>query len=106
MPALLNSRWILSVSCCLATSLWKRSTASLSETSTMWDVILSPCGRRSCRHSRSVSQSGRGDVAHRDAHTFGHELAHQLAAHARTAAGDDGDPACEVFHFIPFVRAT
>ena len=39
-----------------------------------------------------------GDVAHRDIAALGHELAHQLAPHARAAAGDDRDPAREILH--------
>ncbi len=51
-------------------------------------------------------QSRGRDIAGGDAEAFGHELAHQLASHARTAAGDDGDPACEVLHSgYPCVRA-
>ena len=42
MPALLNSRWILSVACSAATSSRKRDTCSSSETSTTWQVILAP----------------------------------------------------------------
>src|SRR5471030_532378 len=64
MPALLNSRWTLSVSCCAATSPWKRSTAGLSETSRMCVVILKPCGRRSCRQSRSVSARPLAETSH------------------------------------------
>src|SRR5476651_1448275 len=64
MPALLNSRWILSVSCWRATSPWKRSTAGLSETSRMCVVIRRPCGRRSCRQSRSVSASPDTETSH------------------------------------------
>src|SRR5476651_848066 len=64
MPALLNSRWILSVSCWRATSPWKRSTAALSETSRRCVVIRRPCGRRSCRQSRSVSASPDTETSH------------------------------------------
>jgi hypothetical protein len=41
-----------------------------------------------------------GDIAHRDITAFGHKLAHQLAAHARAAAGDDGDPAGKILHGV------
>src|SRR5471032_3021109 len=64
MPTLLNSRWTLSVSCCLATSPWKRSTAALSETSRRCVVIRRPCGRRSCRQSRSVSARPLAETSH------------------------------------------
>src|SRR5476649_416432 len=64
MPALLNSRWTLSVSCWRATSPWKRSTAGLSETSRICLVILKPCGRRSCRQSRSVSARPLTETSH------------------------------------------
>src|SRR5476649_2569442 len=65
MPALLNSRWTLSVSCWRATSPWKRSTADLSETSRRCVVIRNPCGRRSCRQSRSVSARPLAETSHR-----------------------------------------
>ena len=44
----------------------------------------------------------RRHVAHGDAAALGHELAGELAPHARAAAGDDGDPPCEILHVISF----
>ena len=64
MPALLNSRWIWSVSCCLATSAAKRLTSSSSETSATWVVMRRPCGRRSTSHSRLVSAIAAADTSH------------------------------------------
>src|SRR5579859_1687532 len=44
MPALLNSRWILSVSWSLATARWKASMAASSDTSATKVVTRVPCG--------------------------------------------------------------
>ena len=44
-------------------------------------------------------------VAHRDMASLGTELARQLSAHARATAGDDCDPALEVFHDAKVVRS-
>src|SRR5215468_6563832 len=64
MPALLNKRWILSVSCCLATSAAKRLTSSSLATSAKWVVMRRPCGRRSASHSRLVSAIAAADTSH------------------------------------------
>src|SRR5216683_7403078 len=64
MPALLNSRWILSVSCWRATSSAKRLTWSSSETSATCVVMRSPCGRRSTLHSRLVSAIAAAETSH------------------------------------------
>ena len=41
------------------------------------------------------------DVAQGHAATFGHELAHQFATHARAAAGDHSQPSCQILHLLP-----
>src|SRR5882762_2329284 len=64
IPALLNSRWILSVSCCRATSSAKRLTWSSSETSARCVVMRRPCGRRSTSHSRLVSAIADAETSH------------------------------------------
>jgi hypothetical protein len=40
----------------------------------------------------------RKDVAHRDIAAFRDQLANELSAHTRAAAGDDCDPACKILH--------
>ncbi len=65
----------------------------------MWVVTRRPCGSPAASHSRLVSAIACGrDIAHRDIAGFGDQLAGQLAAHARAAAGDDRDPTGEVSH--------
>ncbi len=41
------------------------------------------------------------DIAHRDIAGFGDQLADQLPAHPRTAAGDHRDLPCEISHVAP-----
>ena len=40
----------------------------------------------------------RGDIAHRDVAALGNQLARELAAHARAAAGDDGGLSGKILH--------
>ena len=102
IPALLNSRWMRSVACWSAASSRKRSTSASLDTSARCAVTRRPCGSPAASHSRRVSaMPARGDVAHGNVTALGHQQAHQLASHSRSAAGDDGDPAGEFFHRSP-----
>ena len=40
----------------------------------------------------------RRNIAHGDAAALGHQLPRKLPPHAGAAAGDDGDPSCEILH--------
>ena len=99
MPALLNSRWILSVACCSTISSRKRSSwSSIGDVGDMggdaqalrqpFDLAKPP----GFRHRIG------GDIAHRDIAALGDQLAREFAAHARAASGDDGDLSGKILH--------
>src|SRR5271165_3499945 len=50
----------------------------------------------------------RKDVTHRDIAAFGDQLADELSAHTRAAAGDDCNPACKILHMsrLPWFSAS
>src|ERR1700704_5524196 len=64
MPALLNSRWILSVACCSAISSRKRNNWSSTDTSAICVVMRRPCGNFSTSQSRLVSASALAEISH------------------------------------------
>src|ERR1700750_1968305 len=64
MPALLNSRWILSVFCCSASSSRKRLRLSSIETSATCVVTRRPCGSFSTSQSRLVSAIAASETSH------------------------------------------
>ena len=64
MPALLNSRWILSVACCSASSSRNRISWSSIETSATWVVMRRPCGSFSTSQSRFVSAIASAETSH------------------------------------------
>ena len=47
----------------------------------------------------------RRDVAHGDVAALGDQLAGEFAAHARAAAGDDGNPPCDILHVLVLPRS-
>src|SRR6516162_8114310 len=64
IPALLNSKWILSVWWRSATSSRNRSTCVRLATSTMCVVTRSPCGNPAASHSLCVSARPVGETSH------------------------------------------
>src|ERR1700736_3062699 len=64
MPALLNSKWILSVACRSINSSRKRLRWSSIETSATWVVTRSPCGSFSTSQSRLVSAIASAETSH------------------------------------------
>src|SRR6516225_7673105 len=105
IPALLNSKWILSVRWRSATSSRNRSTCVRSATSATCVVTRSPCGNPAASHSLCVSARPVGETSHVDIAGFRHQLADQLAAHSAAAAGDYRGPPHELGHVRPPLRA-
>src|SRR6266404_1742367 len=64
MPALLNNRWILSVSWRAATSSRNRSTCAASDTSATCVVMRKPCGSRAASQSPLVSAIAGAERSH------------------------------------------